>query len=387
MDQRRRAEGFCDPAFAGVRELFDAILAHDDDDGELGGAVAAQVAGRTVVDLWGGVADGRSGRAWQRDTACVAFSATKAVTAAAALLLAERGAVSLANAVATWWPEFAAAGKDGVTGVHLLTHQAGLPFFERPIDAAQAADFDALAAELARQAPQWPPGSAHGYHATTFGWLVGELIRRASGVSVREFVHAELGADLHIGVAADALDGSDGPARIAAGRPSVVDELPAPKADAGRLVAATRDPSSPFSRSTGNPAASFNSPALLTAQWPAANLVVTARALADFYARLTAGRILAPATIRDAVRERVRGPDRTLVLESAFGLGFMLPSASLFLPSLARPTAFGHPGASGALGLGDLERQVAFGYLPNVARPALGDRRAHRLVRALYESL
>jgi CubicO group peptidase (beta-lactamase class C family) len=126
---------------------------------------------------------------------------------------------------------------------------------------------------------------------------------------------------------------------------------------------------------------------VLSAGWPAAGLICTARALAAFYQRLIDGSLLAPATVRDAVRERVRGPDRTLVSESAFGLGFMRPSANLWLPPVARANAFGHPGASGALGLGDLEARVAFAYIPNLTRPALGDRRAYRLVEAVYAAL
>ena len=125
---------------------------------------------------------------------------------------------------------------------------------------------------------------------------------------------------------------------------------------------------------------------MLTGGWPAAGLVCTARALADFYSRLLAGTVLAPATLRDAVRTRVHGPDRTLVLDTAFGLGFMRPAANMHLPP-AGGHAFGHPGASGALGLGDLECGVAFAYIPNLTRPALGDRRAYRLVEAVYAAL
>lgn len=375
------SEGTTDPAFAAVRDVFDDLLASGAD---LGAGVAVYLDGRCVVDLWGGVADERTGRAWERDTACVAFSATKAVTATAALLLAERGAVSLDARVTDWWPDYGRHGKDATTGVHLLTHQAGLPAFDRPISAEEAANPAATAAQLAGQAPEWPPGTAHGYHALTFGWLVGELVRRASGGTVGEFVRAEFAPELWIGVPQDRLDTL---ARISAGRPMRTDETPASHDAVARLVAATQDPDSPYRRSTGNPAASFNKPVLLTAGWPAAGLVATPRAFAAFYARLVNGKILAPGTLRDAVRERVRGPDRTLVLESAFGLGFMLPCPNLFLPRPARGSAFGHPGASGALGLGDLEHNLGFAYIPNLARPALGDRRAYRLVEAVYACL
>lgn len=313
------------------------------------------------------------------------------MTAAAALLLAERGAVSLNGPVTKWWPEFGAYGKADATGEHLLTHQTGLPAFDRPITPEQAADPAAMAAQLAAQPPEWEPGTAHGYHAITFGWLVGEVVRRHAGVGVGDFVRAEIGADLWIGVPSSMLDGPEGTggvARIAAGKPATLeaDELPATPDAVAALVAASADPQSMLLRATMNPAASFNNPTLLTAGWPAAGLVCTARSLAAFYARLTAG-AMTPETMRDAVRERVRGPDRTLVLDSAFGLGFMRPAANMYLPEVARAGAFGHPGASGALGIGDLDAGVAFAYVPNLSRPALGDRRAHHLVRAVYDSL
>lgn len=379
------ADGTCDPAFAGVREVFEQHLA---DGSDRGAAVAVFVDGRPVVDLWGGLADRKSARPWLRDTACVTFSVTKAVTATAALLLAERGAVSLEAPVATWWPQFAAHDKQAVTAEMLLTHSAGLPAFGRPISGEEAADPDAMAAQLAGQSPEWQPGTDHGYHALTFGWLVGELVRRHSGRGVGEFVRAEIDPQLWVGVPEPMIEGL---ARIAVGSGGLRGDrtdiaYPAPPETVARLLAALRDPDSPMQRSTTNPAASFNKPVVLTAGWPAAGLVCTARALAGFYARLVAGQILRPETVREAVRQRVRGPDRTLVLESAFGLGFMLPCENFLLPPAAS-AAFGHPGASGAIGLGDLDRRVAVGYVPNLSRPGLTDRRAHRLVAAVYDAL
>jgi len=374
-------DGVCDDAFAGVQDVFAENLRSGQDDGA---AVAVFVDGRCVVDLWGGVADARSGRPWVRDTACVTFSATKALTAAAALLLAERGRLAVSDRVADHWPEFGAGGKDAITVEQLLTHQAGLPAFARPIGLDEAADADAMAEQLAGQAPEWEPGSAHGYHALTFGWLVGEVVRRVSGRPVQEVIAEEFGPDLWLGVRPARLPEL---ARIAAGRPLRAPDPLADEPTVIRLVAATSDPDSPLLRSTANPSGSFNRPELLTAGWPAAGLVCTARALADFYRRLVDGTLLSRGTVKEAIRERVRGPDRTLVIDSAFGLGFMRPSASMWLPPAARPSAFGHPGASGALGLGDLEAGVALAYVPNLTHPALGDRRAYRLVEAVYAAL
>ena len=373
--------GSCDPAFTAVRDVLAESIATGED---LGAAVSVYVDGRCVVDLWGGVADQRSGRAWEQDTACVTFSATKAVTATAALLLAERGTVSLDARVTEWWPEFGAHGKDGTTGVHFLTHQAGLPAFDREMSVDEATDAVGMAAHLAAQVPEWQPGTAHGYHALTFGWLVGELVRRHSRQRVGEYVRAEFGPDLWVGVPPDMVDGL---ARISAGRPARGANIPISHDEITALVTAFNDPSSPMQRGTTNPPASFNNPAVLTAGWPAAGLVCTARALADFYSRLVAGEILAGDTIRDAVQERLRGPDRTMITESAFGMGYMRASTLMHLPEAARATAFGHPGASGALGVGDLDCSLGFAYIPNLTRPNLGDQRAYLLLEAVYAAL
>jgi CubicO group peptidase (beta-lactamase class C family) len=174
---------------------------------------------------------------------------------------------------------------------------------------------------------------------------------------------------------------------VAAGRPAKSAQVPVSHTEAAALMDAVSDPNSLLQRSTTNPAASFNNPALLTAGWPAAGLVCTANALAQFYSRLVAGQILSGDTMRDAIKERVRGPDRTMIAESAFGLGFMRPAALLQLPEAARTSAFGHPGASGALGVGDLDCSLGFAYIPNLTRPNLGDQRAYRLLEAVYAAL
>lgn len=195
-------QGQCDSAFSGVREVFEESFAKGQN---LGAAVAVYADGRPVVDLWGGVADRRTGRRWSWDTPCVVFSCTKAVTSAAALLLVERGYASLDDPVADWWPEFARHGKGGATLEHLLTHQVGLPAFDGPVTVAQAADPVAMADRLAGQHPEWEPGTDFGYHALTFGWLLGELVRRHTGATVGQFVQEEFGSDLWIGAPAGTI--------------------------------------------------------------------------------------------------------------------------------------------------------------------------------------
>jgi CubicO group peptidase (beta-lactamase class C family) len=424
-------QGTCDPAFSGVRDVFERGFA---DGHELGAAIAVYVGGRKVVDLWGGVADHRAGRAWTADTPCFGFSCTKAVTATAALLLAERGAYDVDGPVTDWWPEYGTHGKEGTTAAHFLSHQSGLPAFARPISAEEAADFPARAAELAGQEPEWTPGEAHGYHALTYGWLAGEIVRRMSGGrTVGDFVRDEFTGDLDlwIGAPGDVIERAarlrasrsrkqepkanrdekpvDADARASgvanvdadgrAGRTANVDApqraaaRPAPDGTLlERMAKAYMDPDSRLNRALNNPhpgKGGYNNPVVLRAGWPSAGMIATAPGLAGFYRDLVAGRILMPETLREALKPRVSGPDLTLLVDSSFGLGFMRPSGTFFTPAAAgRDSAFGHAGAGGSLGLGDLDAELAVAYLPNLMGDQLsGDIRAYNLVKAVYASL
>ncbi len=381
------AEGYADPAFSQVKTLFEAGLADGDD---LGAAVAVYVDGRAVVDLWGGIADRRTGRPWTRDTVCPTFSCTKGVTATAALMVAQQRGGGLDEPVGSWWPEFAQCGKREITLVDLMTHRAGLPVLERPVSATEAADPAAMAALLAHQRPIWPLGTEHGYHALTFGWLVGEFVRRHTGTAVGDFTRRHINEQLHIGATASA---SSDIARISSPPPeqrvwSVAHAPPIPEHTVVEMAAAIADPESLFVRAASNPAPSFHDPDVLAGGWPAAGLVTTARAMAMFYADLVGGSLVARGLLREAIAERVRGRDRVLGLESAFGLGYMLPSQNFVMPESARRTAFGHPGAGGSVGMADVEHRVAFAFVPNMRRDWLaGDRRAHRLIAAVYAAL
>lgn len=388
-------QGHCDPTFQAVRDAFERNFASGR---EIGAAVAVFHRGRLVVDLWGGPADWKTGREWAADTPCVAFSCTKAVTAAAAALLAERGAYDVDGPVTDWWPEYGVHGKAATTAAHLLSHQAGLPALARPVTAEEAGDPKAMADELAAQAPEWTPGEAHGYHAMTYGWLAGEIVRRHSGKPVGQFVREEFAADLDLWIGApdEVIERA---ARLANVRPPEGAQDTSALERAGgepvgllpQITAAYLDPDSRLNRALGRPApgkGGFNNPAVLRGGWPAATMVATPRALATFYQRLIAGAIVRPETLTAAIKRRVEGPDLTLLVDSSFGLGFMRPSITFLVPKTARETAFGHTGAGGSIGLGDVEHGVAMAYIPNgMGREVSGDLRAYRLVEAVYASL
>jgi CubicO group peptidase (beta-lactamase class C family) len=194
-------DGFCDARFQGVREEFKRNFA---ERGEVGASVCVMIEGRTVIDLWGGVADRHTQRPWERDTIGVVWSCTKGATALCAHILISRGLLDLDRTVASYWPEFGQAGKDGITVRMLLDHQAGLPAIRQPLIAGGLYDWSYMTGVLAAEPPFWEPGTRQGYHATTFGHLIGEVVQRVSGRSFdaffREEVAGPLQLDFHIGL-------------------------------------------------------------------------------------------------------------------------------------------------------------------------------------------
>jgi CubicO group peptidase (beta-lactamase class C family) len=384
------AEGF-EP----VREAF---AANFEVLGDRGAAVAVYRDGHKVVDLWGGTrdVDGAAGAAdaapWEQGTAQIVRSATKGVAAVALLLLHQRGELDLDAPVGTYWPQYKAAGKERTLVRHLLAHRAGVPVLDRPLTPAEAADPDLGAAAVAAQAPAWEPGTDHGYHAQTYSWLTGELVRRITGRTIGEWIADEIagpvGADLWLGLpqAQHARVGRvgqvDAPARSGA-----LKTRPKPA-----VTAAYADPASLTRRAFAaiTPLPDENDPAYRAAALPASNGIATADGLARFYASLigeVAGgvRLLRPETVELARGEQSSGPDRVLVVNTRFGLGPMLHGAA---SPLLSPTSFGHPGRGGALGLADPESGVAFGYVTNGFRTSVtADPRAQALLRALRTAL
>lgn len=386
-DLPARVHGHCDPRFEAVRTAFEANFR---ERGELGAAVAVTVGGETVVDLWGGWADGARSRPWERDTLVNVWSTTKGPTALCAHILADRGLLDLDAPVAFSWPEFAAAGKEEVLVRHLLAHRAGLSGLREPHTLQDLYDWELTTRRLAATEPWWAPGTRSGYHALTYGFLVGEVVRRVSGLRPAAFLEREvtgpLGVDFTIGLpekeSGRAAELVQPPAGASGERPAALAALP-PAA-----LAALANPAVGADQA--------NTPAWRAAEIPAANGHGTARAVAALYGIFAGGgsyggrRILSPEAA-ERVREG-QGRCRDLVLgaglghETEIGLGLWLsgPNGS-YGPN---PRAFGHDGFGGSCGLADPEAGVSLGYVMNRMGPHIADDpRKMSLVDAVYASL
>ena len=379
-------QGEVAPGFEAVSDAFAANFEHH---GDVGAACAVHVAGEKVVDIWGGVADAETGRPWQDDTLQLVFSTTKGATAVCANILAERDDLDVDAPVTEYWAEFGAAGKQGTLVRHLLAHQAGLPVIDRSLSLEEVLAWDPIVEALAEATPLWEPGTAHGYHALTYGWLVGEVVRRVTGKSLGQFFAAEVAGPLDLDFFIGCPEGEA--ARVSRlvmwGRPSagsktakLWEQFLGPETLTGRAL----NLGSTFAgRET------WNLPQVHAAEVPAANGITDARSLSRMYAALIGEvdgvRLLRPDTVERARTRLTQGPDKVIFFETAFGLGFMLSSD--FSP-YGGPGGFGHAGAGGSVGFADPEAGVAFGYVMNKMQANLaGDPRTVGLIEAVYKSL
>ncbi|WP_433761826.1 serine hydrolase domain-containing protein [Nocardia sp. CA-135398] len=384
-------DGVVASGFEAVREVFAANFA---ERGDVGAAVTVYRNGQPVVDLWGGLADPEGERPWERDTMQLVYSATKGVTATVAHLLAQRGELDLDAPVARYWPEFAAADKGDIPVRWLLTHQAGLAALDKPVPLADALAWEPMVQALAAQTPNWQPGTAHGYHGRTFGWLVGEVVRRATGRTVgrilAEDIAGPFGIDFFIGlpeserhrvsrlVFAPKIDLA-----------TVPDELI--PAEFRPMVAAMRDPQALVNRAfeVTDPAdIDYNDPAVHAAEIPSSNGIGTARGLARLYAttigEVDGTRLLTAATRAAATREQTAGIDRVLMLPNRYATGYMLPTEGF---PLGGPNAFGHAGRGGSLAFADPDTDIAFAYVTNYIIEGVPDLRARNLVDAMTNAI
>jgi CubicO group peptidase (beta-lactamase class C family) len=386
MDQ---AHGFCAPGWEGVRDAFAANLTAGL---EVGAAYSVHHEGRLVVDLWGGT--------YRPDSIQLVFSTTKGWTATLANLLVERGQLDLDAPVASYWPEFAAEGKGTIPARWLLTHQAGLPYPTEPCTLEDVLSWDGVVAKLAASTPQWEPGTAHGYHAVTYGFLVGEVLRRITGSTVGELFAAELagplGLDAWIGLPAtqeprvEPLVGgltAEGGAEVDPQMQAMLEQFMGPESALGKALTCN---------GALGEAGVFNRPEVRAAEIPAANGVTDARSLSRLYASLigaveaderfpAAARVLAPETVAAASTCQTSGNDRSLFFETTFGLGFM--TASPFSP-YGGPAGFGHAGAGGSVGFADPDAALGCGYvMSKMSLNLSGDPRSQALVRATYDAI
>ena len=364
--------GSIDSRFGAVRQAFARNFA---ERGEVGAAVCVYQDGRPVVDLWGGLADRDTGRAWQRDTMVLTNSTTKGFTATVAHVLIERGLLALDAPVASYWPEFAANGKQDVLVRWVLSHRAGIPALDEAPRLQDVVAWTPVVAAVARQKPIWVPGTAHGYHAQTFGWIVGELVRRITGKTLGRFYADEIasrfGIDFWIGLPPEQHE------RVAT---SYASHAPAPLARPPALML----------RALGEWGThQANLPAIRAAELPSSNGIGTAHAIARHYAALIGAvdgaRILTSQTLAAACEAQSDGADLVFGTRTRCGLGFVLPPS---LGVASGPRSFGHPGAGGSLGFADRDARVTFGYTPNqMGGVAPGDIRAVKLVESLYRCL
>jgi len=373
--------------YGGVADAFERNFT---DHGELGAAFSLYVDGDVKADLWAGVADKQTGRPWAADTLQLVFSTTKGAAAICVARLVEAGLISYDEPVATYWPEFAANGKGEITVAQMMSHQAGLPYVDAELSFDDAMAVAPMVEALAAQAPIWAPGTKHGYHAVTYGWLAGELVRRVDGRTLGRYfdeeISAPLGLEFWIGLPESE---EKRVARLEASPPpddprirAMIEQFTGP----GTMIYKALTCNGALSQEGDN---AFNSRAVHATEMPAANGITTARSLARMYAA-TVGpvdgiRLIDDDTMKAASAEAVNGPDAVLVFPSQFGMGFMRHGT--LTPMLAS-RSFGHAGAGGSLGYADPDAKVGYGYVMNqMASGIAGDPRTITLTEAVRSCL
>ena len=376
----------------GFEPVLEAFTNNFVNHGDVGAAFSLYHHGERVVDLWGGVTDAESGNNWAEDNIVMVFSSTKGATAACAHLLVERGELDLNAPVSQYWPEFAAAGKEDIPVRWLLSHRVGLPIFDTVVTPEQFLDWDFIVEMLAAQTPAWEPGTTHGYHAGTYGWLVGEIIKRISGKSVGTFFAEEVADPFELDFWIGLPEGEEH--RVV---PMVSVDLQDEEMDEQAqtdqrraLLEAARDEDSYLARPQTTEPLDPNSRAFRAAEIPAGNGITDARSLARMYASMIGDgvdgkRLLKPETVAYAITEQSNGRDEVLQIPTRFALGFSLNAGSSLL---GNEGAFGHSGAGGSLGFADPEAGIAFGYVMNKMQLVAGDDpRTLSLISAVHKSL
>ncbi|KFA79466.1 hypothetical protein S40288_09714 [Stachybotrys chartarum IBT 40288] len=373
--------GFCDDRFDIVKKLLQSYL---DSNEELGASIVVNIDGKNVVDVWGGHADANRIRRWEEDTITNVWSTTKTVTSLAALILISRGLLSPTEKVSTYWPEFAANGKDEIEVRHILSHTSGVSGWEKDMTVEDFYNIPMATTFLAQQAPFWPPGTASGYHSLTFGHLVGALVSRTAGKSLKEFISddiaAPIGADFQLGA-------------VEIDWPRIAEILPPPP----QPLASTLEPDYIPSRSMGNPA--IDSRLAGTAAWKqaeigSANGHGNARSVAHMLSVLSLGgevdgqRLLSPDTVDLIFQEQSRGKDLVTGLNLSFGIGYGLNARGADTDWLPEGRICFWGGWGGSMVIMDVDRRMTISYVMNkMENVGLGNDRTKAYIIAVYKAL
>ena len=374
--EEAQVQGTIDPGFEAVRELVEEQFAKGE---HIGAGVAVYHHGRKVVDLWGGLANEDTKAPWQADTMAVSYSTTKGLTATCLHVLADRGLVDYQAPVSKYWPEFAQNGKEKITVFHLLTHQSGMAAVPEGLYGADLFDWERVIHGLEREAPAWEPGTESGYHALTFGFLVGEVVRRVSGKRIGVFLHDEVTRPL--GIQDEMFIGAPESVepRIAKLKsrmvmtPEMIKQYQDAQATQGSDAALrSRAMGMRAGAAPGSGGADdwLDTPAGHRAEVPAVSGIMTARALAKMYAclgnygELGGVRLMSEATVRAMSARQTYRPDKIIVMPIGWAMGYMTGGTEGW-PQGPRVSAFGHAGLGGSIGLCDPEIGMGFGFTTN----------------------
>lgn len=382
-------KGYCDEKFREAREVFEKSISSGF---ELGAAIAIEIEGEMVMDLWGGTDNPDTNSEWSENTIVNVFSTTKGVAAICLLQLVEENLVDLDTPVAKYWPEFAQNGKENIPIRYLFCHKSGLSGISKPLPDDAWYDWDLICESLAEQSPWWEPGSAHGYHAITYGHLVGEIVRRVSGKTIGEYFRQHIGDPLDLDFWIGLPDSEF--YRVSNLKPSLTTPLqnllmPLIKLMPNKILPPFIRMLLDFTDTSTIPGAAFSNPSLSMeepfyvnepewrkAEIPAANGHGTARSLAKLYGILANGgkrdgvHVLKPETIEMARKTESDGNDLVLGgIHSKFGLGFMLGTEHVSMGPGSG--SFGHGGAGGSLGFADPDNKISLGFIMNQMHPGI----------------
>jgi CubicO group peptidase (beta-lactamase class C family) len=385
-----KIHGSCASDFVGVREKFERNFALG---AEVGAAVAVWVDGSLAVNLWGGWADAARTRPWQQNTLTTVLSGTKGLSATCVHQLVDRGELDLRTPVAHYWPEFGQAGKEDITLAMVMSHRSGVIGPRTRMRWEDVADWDFVCAQLAAAEPYWEPGTAQGYHMTTFGFILGEVVRRVTGRTIGQYLRTEIaepfGADVHIGLSlAEQRRCAD---RV--NKPHARDLLAEAQAP-GFPTGLAEHPKAGLSISMGfapdDELGSHDLRLWRQLEFPGTNGQVSALGLATFYNALAQEKVLSREHM-DVVRQCQGGLDTDLVLgprvaDHGWGLGYMLNQRCVNGPN---PRIFGHGGLGGSFGFVDLEHRIGYAYVMNRfdATKANADPRSLALSNEVYAAL